>query len=168
MFDWFPVLCKARGQSLNTCLPARSWDGTLRIDHNLIDGKVEARPTSYSSTWNQHWSLLIGSTLPANAKLPCMVYHEFTFFIGLVYVEFIEEENEECFSKDSENQLQHCGWWRLEKHIYVIANAGGGARAGKMRRRMNREKRRASRSPPAGGRGPQSGPTQGSHKRFNS
>ena len=31
------------------------------------------------------------------------------FFIGLVYVEFIEEENEECFSKDSENQLQHRG-----------------------------------------------------------
>ena len=51
MFDWCPVLCKARGQSLNTCLPARSWDGTLRIDHNLIDGKVEARTASYSSTW---------------------------------------------------------------------------------------------------------------------
>ena len=31
------------------------------------------------------------------------------FSIGIVYVEFIEEENDECFSKDSENQLQHRG-----------------------------------------------------------
>ena len=40
---------------LNMCLPARSWDGTLAIHHNLIDVKSQPRTASYS-TWNQNWS----------------------------------------------------------------------------------------------------------------
>ena len=42
--------------SSTLCLPARSWDGTLAIHHNLIDVKCQPRTASYG-TWNQNWSL---------------------------------------------------------------------------------------------------------------
>ena len=149
------------------CLPARSWDGSVAIHLTLIDGESPARTTS-PTTWNQNWpfrSTTRQLTVERETLEWLELYNSVAFAILGVHAALQGSEGEGTMNAHMlviRNFSKEGNWDGKElDRIYGIASSGErqgrrGTKRGKCGAtdRTKLEIRRASRFPPAGGRGP--------------